>query len=126
MLPEPTVLLAEDNPEQHYKTRMLLEQCGCRVVEATSGVEAFELALTESPDIIVLDLKTPVLDGFEVARRIRKITDLKEVPMVAYTAEYSYSLADEALDAGFDEYVIKPVTLEAMRKLVSRYFETKR
>lgn len=73
--------------------------------------------------MIVLDLKTPVLDGFETARRIRKITDLKAVPMVAYTADYSYSLADEALNAGFDEYDIKPVTLEDMRKLVSRYFK---
>ena len=123
MLPEPIVLLAEDNTEQQYKTRVLLEECGCRVIEAGSGVEAFELALTEKPDVIMLDLKTPVLDGFETARRIRKITDLRDVPMVAYTADYSYSLTDEALDAGFNEYVIKPGTLEDMKKLVSRYLK---
>jgi CheY-like chemotaxis protein len=123
MLPEPIVLLAEDNTEQQYKTRVLLEECGCRVVEAMSGVEAFEIALTEKPDMIVLDLKTPVLDGFETARRIRKVTDLRDVPMVAYTADHSYSLTDEALGAGFDEYVIKPGTLEDMKKLVSRYLK---
>jgi two-component system, cell cycle response regulator DivK len=122
-LPKPTVLLTEDDPEQQYKSRELLEQCGCRVVEAKDGVEAFELALAENPDMIILDLKTPVLDGFEVARRVRKITDLKDVPMVAYTADYSYSLTAEALDAGFDEYVLKPLTFEDMSKLLGRYLQ---
>ena len=115
------ILLAEDKPEQHYKTRSLLEQCGCRVIEAMNGVEAFELAIASNPDMILLDLKTPVLDGFEVARRIRKVTDLKKVPMVAYTSDYSYSLTELALEAGFDEYVVKPIELENMKNLLSRY-----
>lgn len=76
------------------------------MVEAGSGIHALELAITSEPDMILLDLKTPVLDGCEVARRVRKIADLKEVPMVAYTADYSYSFMNEALNAGFEEYII--------------------
>lgn len=119
--PEPIVLLAEDDPGQQYKTRLLLEQCNCQVVEAASGYEAFELALTSNPDLIVLDLRTPVLDGLEVARRVRKVMELRDVPMVAYTAIYSYSLTNEALGAGFDEYFIKPLTVKDMREMVRRY-----
>ncbi|MDQ3819451.1 MAG: response regulator [Acidobacteriota bacterium] len=121
MLNEPTILLAEDEPEEQYKTRVLLEQCGCRVVEADSGLEAFELALTSNPDLVLLDLKTPVVDGFEIARRVRKITELRDVSIVGYTAHYSYSRTEEALEAGFDEYIIKPLTLEDVRALLRRY-----
>src|SRR5918992_1237560 len=100
----PLVLLAEDNPDQQYITRGLLEQCGCRVVEAMNGEQAVSLALTELPDLILLDLRMPVLDGYEAARRIRSLPVGRGVPMVAYTALYSYSLTQNALDAGFDEY----------------------
>ncbi len=117
----PTVLLAEDYPEHQYVTRGLLEQCGCGVVEAASGEEAVSLALSHHPDMIILDLKMPALDGYEAARRIRNDPKLRNVPMVAYTADYSYVLAEGALEAGFDECIIKPVTLEDMRQLVRRY-----
>jgi CheY-like chemotaxis protein len=119
----PKVLLAEDLPDHLYITRGLLEECGCAVVTAPDGAEAVKAAERERPDMILLDLRMPVLDGFEAARRIRRV--LPRVPMVAYTAAYSYSMTGEALDAGFDEYLIKPVTLGDMRKLLERYLPGK-
>lgn len=115
----PRVLAAEDHPDHMFITRGLLEACGCTVIEALNGLEAVAAAVRESPDLILLDLHMPALDGFEAAHRIRR--KLPRVPLVAYTATYSYSMTSEALDAGFDEYVIKPVTLADMRKLLERY-----
>ena len=116
-----TVLLAEDKPDDQYVTRMLLEQCGCRVVEAKDGEEAVALALLKRPNLILLDLRMPVVDGYEAARRIRRHPDMRQVPMIAYTAYYSYSLTEGATEAGFDEYIVKPVKFEDMQKLVDRY-----
>ena len=115
------MLIGEDNPDEQFITRGLLEMCGCRVIEATNGEEAVELALRERPDMIVLDLRMPVIDGFEAAKRIRRHPEMGKVPMVACTGAYSYSFTQHALEAGFDEYIIKPVTIEDMRELVSRY-----
>src|SRR5215207_3497588 len=119
----PRVLVAEDHPDHMYVTRGLLEACGCAVIEAPDGNAAVAAAVRESPDLILLDLHMPALDGFEAARRIRR--KLSRVPLVAYTATYSYSMTNQALDAGFDEYVIKPVTLADMRKLLEKYLPGK-
>ena len=119
----PKVLVAEDHPDHLFITRGLLEACGCAVIEAPNGLAAVAEAARESPDLILLDLHMPALDGFEAARRIRR--RLPRVPLVAYTATYSYSMTSEALDAGFDEYVIKPVTLADMRKLLEKYLPGK-
>ena len=120
-LPRQTVLLAEDKPDDQYVTRMLLEQCGCRVIEAKDGEEAVALAVSEHPDIILLDLRMPVVDGYEAARRIRAHPEMRGVPMVAYTAYYSYSLTEGATEAGFDEYIVKPINFDDMRKLIERH-----
>ena len=117
----PFVLLAEDNPEHQLITRGLLEECGCEVIEAANGEEAVRLAKLKRPDMILLDLRMPVVDGLEAARRIREASGLGDVPMVAYTAIYSYSLTELASAAGFDEYLKKPVTLGMMAELLDRY-----
>ena len=113
--------MAEDKPDNQYATRRLLEQCGCHVIEARGGEEAVTLARSKRPHLILLDLKTPVLDGYEAARRIRRHPDMRRVPMVAYTADYSYSLTEGAIEAGFDEYIVKPINFEEMQRLVDRH-----
>ena len=124
MSDQPTVLLAEDNPDEQYVTRVLLEECGCRVIEAESGEQAVTLALLRRPDMILMDLRMPVLDGFEAAGRIRRAPEMREVPMIAYTGVYTYSMTQHAIEAGFDEYITKPVTLDDVRELVNRYLFT--
>ena len=120
----PTVLLVDDTPDDRELVRSLLKLCGdCRVIEAENGLEAVELARGERPDLIIMDLRMPELDGYEAANRIRQDPTLRSVPMVAYTAFYSYSLTDAALEAGFDEYVQKSATEEQMQELVSRYLK---
>lgn len=119
---KPTVLVADDRE----LTEILLEQyCGCRVLEAEDGAEAVEVARSERPDLILMDLRMPGLDGYEAAARIREDPALQSVPMIAYTAYYSFSITNGALEAGFDEYTRKPMTAEEMSELVGCYLKAR-
>ncbi len=120
----PTVLVVDDTPDDRELARYLLEECcGCHVIEAEDGAEAVEIAHRTHPNMIIMDLRMPKMDGYEAAKRIRQDPSMDSIPMLAYTAYYSYSLSDSALDAGFDEYVQKPVTPEQMMELVNRYLK---
>ena len=121
---KPTVLVADDRPDDRVITRMLLESCcDCRVVEAENGMDAVILAVSERPDLILMDLRMPGLDGYEAAARIRHDPALQSVPLVAYSAYYSFTMSGDAAEAGFDDYVRKPVTVEQMKELVDRYLK---
>jgi two-component system cell cycle response regulator DivK len=88
--------------------RDLLSTAGYALIEAVDGEEGVRLARSERPDLILMDIQLPVLDGYEATRRIRAIADLKSVPIIAVT---SYALSgDEAKtrEAGCDSYVAKP------------------
>jgi CheY-like chemotaxis protein len=119
---KPTILVVDDNPDEREITKRLLELCCvCRVVEAEDGLDAVGLALSERPALILMDLRMPGLDGYEAAARIRQNHALQSVPMIAYSAYYSFTMSGDALEAGFDEYVRKPVTEEEMKEIVSRF-----
>lgn len=121
MSEQPTILLAEDDPDQRQVKARLLERCGCRVILAADGEEAVRLALDERPDMILMDLRMPVMDGFKAAAMLRNEPSMRSVVLIAYTAYHSYTISEDAHAVGFDEYITKPITIEAMRELVARY-----
>jgi two-component system, cell cycle response regulator DivK len=102
------ILIIEDQEDNRAIMRDLLSTAGYALIEAVDGEEGVRLARSERPDLILMDIQLPVLDGYEATRRIRAITDLKSVPIIAVT---SYALSgDEAKtrEAGCDSYVAKP------------------
>src|SRR5919202_5844993 len=105
----PVVLVVEDFEDNRFMMRRLLEMSGYRVVEAVNGNQAVELAKRERPDIILMDLSLPQLDGLAATRRIRQQDGLSRVPIVAVSAHDSADFHAEALAAGCDEYVTKPI-----------------
>src|SRR5919202_1243924 len=86
----PTILVVEDNDDTRLVMKMVLESNDYRVAEATNGEEAIEVALRERPDLILMDLQMPVLDGLAATRRIREQPELCNVPVVAVTAHDVY------------------------------------
>lgn len=100
--------------------KQLLEMAGYRVVEATDGEEAIELALAERPELILMDLSLPKLDGLAATRRIRQHGGLGRVPIVAVSAHDSPGSRTEALAAGCDEYVTKPIDFDQLNSLLNR------
>lgn len=100
--------------------RYVLHAQGYRVTEAINGQEALTIARTEQPDLILMDLSMPVLDGFGATRELRRITDLCDVPIIAVSAHNSTDHRAKALDVGFNDYLTKPVDFTHMIELIRR------
>jgi two-component system, cell cycle response regulator DivK len=116
----PTVLVVEDFEDNRFMMRRLLEMSGYRVVEAINGQQAVEAARRERPSIILMDLSLPMLDGLAATRRIREHDGLSRVPIVAVSAHDSADFHAEALAAGCDEYVTKPIDFDHLVQLLNR------
>ena len=117
---QPLVLVVEDFEDNRFMMRRLLEMSGYRVVEAVNGNQAVEAAAREQPDIILMDLSLPQLDGLAATRRIREQQGARRVPIVAVSAHDSADFHAEALAAGCNEYVTKPIDFDQLVQLLSR------
>ncbi|HEV2707154.1 MAG TPA: response regulator [Pyrinomonadaceae bacterium] len=115
-----TVLVVEDFEDNRFMMRRLLEMSGYRVVEAVNGQEAVETATRERPDLILMDLSLPLLDGLAATRRIRQQDGLSQVPIVAVSAHDTADFHADALAAGCNEYVTKPIDFDQLEGLLSR------
>jgi len=115
-----TVLLVEDTEDNRQMMRRLLELSGYRVVEATNGKEAVEVASRVRPHIILMDLSLPLVDGLAATRRIRVLPGLDKVPIVAVSAHDTADFHSEALAAGCDAYITKPIDYSELEEVVGR------
>jgi len=107
-----TALLIEDNEQNAYLVKVLLEPHDYEVVSATNGLRGVELARTISPDLILLDIQLPTMDGYEVARLLRTIDSLRRVPIIAVTSYAMMGDREKALEAGCTGYIEKPINPE--------------
>lgn len=112
----PTVLLAEDQEDTRQVLSMELRYRGCRVLTAADGREAVETALVAHPDIILMDLNLPLLDGLAATEQIRAHTELDGVPIIAVTAFDTYGIREAALEAGCQDYLLKPLNPDALER----------
>lgn len=115
-----TVLLVEDTEDNRQMMRRLLELSGFKVVEATNGKEAVEAAAEIKPNIILMDLSLPLVDGLAATRRIRRLPGLERVPIVAVSAHDTADFHNEALAAGCDAYITKPIDYSELEEVVDR------
>jgi two-component system cell cycle response regulator DivK len=116
----PTVLVVEDFEDNRFMMRRLLEMSGYRVVEAVNGEQAVETAVSERPDLILMDLSLPKLDGLAATRRIRQHAELARTPIVAVSAHDTTDFHADALAAGCNEYVTKPIDFDQLESLLKR------
>jgi DNA-binding response OmpR family regulator len=104
----PLVLVADDDADILALVRFRLERAGCTVLAASDGQTALELALDAEPDLAVLDVTMPRLDGYEVTRRLREREATRRIPIILLTARVQEADVQQGVDAGADEYVTKP------------------
>ena len=112
------ILVVEDQEDNRRILRDLLTNKGYRVLEATDGLEGVRQAEAEKPDLILMDIQLPGVDGYEAARRIKNNAELSEIPIIAVT---SYALSGDdrkASEAGCDDYVSKPYSPRALLRKV--------
>lgn len=113
------VLLVEDTEDNRMMMRRLLELSGYEVSEAINGVEAVRAAENETPNVILMDLSLPVVDGLSATRRIRQLPDLARVPIIAVSAHDTADFHAEALAAGCDAYITKPIDYSELEDLIT-------
>jgi two-component system, cell cycle response regulator DivK len=114
------VLLVEDSEDNRFMMRRLLEMAGYGVVEATNGEEAVRFAQSERPELILMDLSLPVIDGLAATRSIRKLDGLKQTPIIAVSAHDTSDFQADALAAGCDSYITKPIDFSQLELLIAR------
>ena len=113
-----TILLVEDDEDTRYLMRLEMERRGYRVIEADDGEKAVALAQQENPDIILMDLSLPTMDGLEATKQIREIDRLRAVPIIAVTAHQETDFREGAKASGFDAYVTKPMDFDWLSELM--------
>jgi len=114
------VLLVEDFDDTRLFMRLELEEQGFIVFEAENGRVAVETATREKPDVILMDLTLPLMDGFEATKLIRQNEQLKNVPVIAVTAHQEDDFRSDAKASGFDAYVTKPIDVNWLKELIAK------
>lgn len=117
------ILVADDNESNRELLSVFLTCSGYKVIEASNGVEAIKLATTEPPDLIIMDLSMPVMDGFGAVRILRNVPEVCEVPIVACTAHDTLTHRTEALGVGFNEILTKPIDFAQLDFVVDRFLK---
>ncbi len=116
-----TVMYVEDNFENRVLVRRVLMAEGYDVIEAGSAQEALDLLKEQVPDIILVDINMPEVDGYTLTRTIRAMPGLANVPIVALTANVLRGDREKSLEAGCDGYIQKPVDIDVLPYQVERY-----
>ncbi|GAV32155.1 MAG: response regulator [Anaerosomatales bacterium] len=112
------VLLVEDNPQNRYLLTFLLERSGYEVVTAEDGEAAIEAVPAYLPDVILMDVQLPKLDGYEATRRIKADERFARIPILALTAHSMKGDRAKALEAGCDDYITKPVDIDVLLRRI--------
>jgi two-component system, cell cycle response regulator DivK len=119
------ILVIEDQEDNRQIVRDLVTASGYELIEATTGEEGLEVAARERPDLILMDIQLPGIDGYEVTRRIKADPKLRKIPIIAVT---SYALSGDdkkAFAAGCDSYVTKPYSPRLLLAKIREYLPTK-
>jgi len=118
-----TILYVEDNPDNRMLIRRILGAEGYTVREAPSAGEALEVLKTLHPDLILMDINMPEMDGYTLTARIRSLPNMGMVPIVALTANVMKGARERSLEAGCDGYIQKPIDIDLIANQVERFMK---
>jgi CheY-like chemotaxis protein len=110
----PKILLVEDNEMNRDMLSRRLVRARYEVIIAEDGARGVAMATSDRPDLILMDMSLPVIDGWEATRRIKATPELRKIPIIALTAHAMATDRDKALDAGCDDYDTKPIELQRL------------
>ncbi|MBM4147278.1 MAG: response regulator [Nitrospira sp.] len=119
------ILIVEDNEDNRELVLKVLRNKGYEMIQAADGEEALEKAVAEMPDLILLDISLPKLDGYEVARRLKGMEEFKEIPIIAFTAHAMKGDREKVIVAGFEGYISKPINVREFPEQVRSYLRGK-
>lgn len=114
------ILVVEDNEDNREIFVFRLQQLDFEVIVASNGKEALEIASRSKPDLIFMDLRMPVMDGWEATRALRQTEWGRDLPVIAVTAHAMKEEREKALNAGCDEFILKPVDYSIIQRTIQR------
>lgn len=120
------ILVVEDNPMNMKVVLMTLKRHGYTLLEAVDGKEALEVAISERPDLILMDIQLPKMDGLEVTRRLRQMPEFEQTPIIALSAYAMKGDRERGMEAGFDDYLSKPVNTRELPKVIEDMLSKRR
>ena len=115
------ILLVEDSEDSRFSLSKLLQLEGYLVLEAADGAQAIQIATRDQPDLILMDLSLPVVDGLTATRTIREAPELAGTPIIALSGHDATDFGSDAQEAGFTSYATKPVDFDALINMLSKY-----
>jgi len=118
---EVTVIVADDYDDTRTMLKYVLEAEGCRVVSVSSGMEAVQAAMREQPQLLIVDLDLPDIDGYVVTHLVREHEELRDLPIICITAYEETFPRDEALAAGCSDYITEPITVSKLQEIIRKY-----
>jgi len=124
-MPAPTILYIEDDFQNRVLVRRVLEASGFSFIEAENGVTGLQMAQEHLPDLILMDINLPEMDGYEVTLRLKQIETLAHVPIVAMTANVMKGDRERTLDAGCDGYIQKPINVDLLPEQINQFLASK-
>jgi two-component system, cell cycle response regulator DivK len=117
------ILCVEDNPQNMRLVRKILKHHGYDVLEAVDGQSGLDMTRNEVPDLILMDINLPDIDGLDVTRQIKANPDFNHIPVIALTANAMYGDEERSLAAGCDGYISKPVSKDILIKTIAEFLE---
>ncbi len=111
-------IIVEDHPDSMEVLSLQLETLGFSVISANNGMEGVEKAITEKPDLILMDIMMPGMDGREATRRIRSNPETKDIPILAATVLFKESDLRSCIEAGCNDYIVKPFSHQELREKI--------
>jgi two-component system cell cycle response regulator DivK len=121
-----TILVVEDDEKNMRLCRDLILMLGFKILEATTGMAGLTLAREHRPDLVLMDIQLPDVNGMEVTKWIKEVDELKSVPVIAFTAMAMKGDEERFLDAGCDGYMPKPVSVAAFVAMISKWMQGER
>ena len=122
----PVILYVEDNHANRELVKRILEIEGYDVLEAADGMIGLEMAKKHKPDLILMDINLPEMDGYAVTQRLRQMEGLHHTPIIALTANVMRGDREKSLNAGCDGYIRKPINIDQLPEQVAHFLEMKR
>lgn len=120
------ILIVEDNQDNRELVVKVLKNKGYSTIEAVDGEDAIEKATSEKPDLILLDISLPKLDGYEVVKRLKSMEAFQDTPVVAFTAHAMKGDREKVIVAGFEGYISKPVNIRELPEQIRSFIRGKR
>ena len=117
------ILYVEDNPDNVYMLTRRLKKKGFELIIAGDGQEGIDKAIEENPDLILMDLSLPTMDGWTATAKIKEIEQVKDIPIIALSAHAMPEHRDRALKAGCSDYDTKPVDIKRLLSKIGQYIE---